>query len=330
MLYDDAMNLNPAIQVREAADGDFQQADRLLWEVLWRPVGLARDIRERFKLPGRETVFVAVDARGVVGAIVGQAVSDREMEIRHLAVAEDCQRKGVGGALVARLLDRCRELEVRTVCTHARNTSQAFFEREGFAAVPGETLTHPDFGRHGISFLKMRRTIEQRQEGHCGQRMMDVTCRMIRQGEEQQVFSLIERVFDEFVRSDFTAEGVAEFLRAARLMVFERPPDHFTMVAISGDRIVGMIDMKGYSHVCLFFVDARCHGRGIGRRLFDNALAVCRNAKPDLAEVDVNSSVWAVPVYERLGFKQTQPEQTINGILFVTMSRLLIPPKCDS
>jgi len=160
--------------------------------------------------------------------------------------------------------------------------------------------------------------------------MMDVTCRMIRQGEEQQVFSLIERVFDEFVRSDFTAEGVAEFLRAARLMVFERPPDHFTMVAISGDRIVGMIDMKGYSHVCLFFVDARCHGRGIGRRLFDNALAVCRNAKPDLAEVDVNSSVWAVPVYERLGFKQTQPEQTINGILFVAMSRLLIPPKCDS
>lgn len=156
MLYIVAMNPNPAIRVREAADGDLQQADRLLWEVLWRPVGLARDIRESFKLPGREIVLVAVDSRGVVGAIVGQPVADREMEIRHLAVAEDCQRKGVGSALVARLLDRCRESGVRTVCTHARNTSQAFFERQGFAAVPGETLTHPDFARHGISFLKMR------------------------------------------------------------------------------------------------------------------------------------------------------------------------------
>jgi len=150
------MNPNPAIQVREATDADLPQADRLLWDVLWRPVGLARDIRKRFKLPGREIVLVAVDSQGVVGAIVGQQVSDEEMEIRHLAVAEDCQRKGVGSTLVARLLDRCRELGVRAVCTHARNTSQAFFERHGFAAIPGETLTHPDFARHGISFLKMR------------------------------------------------------------------------------------------------------------------------------------------------------------------------------
>ena len=330
MLYIGPMNPNPAIRVREAADGDLPQADRLLWDVLWRPVGLARDIRERFKLPGRETVFVAVDARGVVGAIVGQAVSDREMEIRHLAVAEDCQRKGVGSALVARLLDRCREMEVRTVCTHARNTSQAFFERQGFAAVPGEIFTHPDFARHGISFLKMRRTLEQRPEELCGQRMTDVTCRMIRQGEDQQVFSLIERVFDGFVRGDFTAEGVAEFLRAARVMVFERPTDHFTMVAESDDRIVGMIDMKGHSHVCLFFVDARWHRQGIGRQLLDHALAFCRNAKPDIDQVDVNSSVWAVPVYERLGFRQTKPEQTINGIRFVAMRRLLCPPKSDS
>lgn len=321
------MNPNPAIQVREAADGDLPQADRLLWDVLWCPVGLARDIRERFKLPGREIMFVAADSRGVVGAVVGQAVSDGEMEIRHLAVAEDCQHKGVGGALVARLLDRCRELEVRAVSTHARNTSQAFFERHGFAAIPGETLTHPDFARHGISFLKMRRTLEQRREGHGDRTLTDVTCRMIRQGEEQQVFALIERVFDEFVRRDFTVEGVAEFFRAARVMLFERPPDHFAMVATSDDRIVGIIDMKGRSHVCLFFVDARCHGRGIGRRLFENALAVCRSAKPGLEEVDVNSSVWAVPVYERLGFKQTKPEQTINGIRFVAMSKHLIPPK---
>jgi N-acetylglutamate synthase-like GNAT family acetyltransferase len=150
------MNFNPAIQVRVASGDDLPQADRLLWDVLWRPVGLARDIRERFKLSGYEIVLVAVDARGVVGVIVGQTVSAGKLEIRHLAVTQDYQHKGVGSALIVRLLDRCREMAIKTACTHARNTSQAFFERHGFEAVPGETLTHPDFARHGISFQLMQ------------------------------------------------------------------------------------------------------------------------------------------------------------------------------
>ena len=152
---------------------------------------------------------------------------------------------------------------------------------------------------------------------------------MIRPGEEQQVFSLVQRVFDEFVRSDFTQEGVVEFLRAARVMVFDRPSDHFVMVAESDGRIVGMIDMKESSHVSLLFVDVQCHRQGIGRQLLDHALAVCRSARPDLNQVDVHSSLWAVPVYERLGFRQTKPEQTINGIRFVAMTKHLEPPKCD-
>jgi hypothetical protein len=38
-----------------------------------------------------------------------------------------------------------------------------------------------------------------------------------------------------------------------------------------------------------------------------------------LAQVSVNSSPNAVPIYERLGFASWSPEQTVNGIRFVPM-----------
>jgi GNAT superfamily N-acetyltransferase len=153
----------------------------------------------------------------------------------------------------------------------------------------------------------------------------DVTCRMIRPGEEQEVFRLVERGFDEFVRDDCTPEGVAEFMRATRSMVFDRPPRHFLMVAESDGRIVGMIDVKGDSHICLFFVDSGYQGRGIGRKLLDQAVALCAGRRAGLSEMDVHSSLWAIPVYEKLGFEQTEPEQESHGIRFVEMVKKLEP-----
>ena len=50
------------------------------------------------------------------------------------------------------------------------------------------------------------------------------------------------------------------------------------------------------------------------------ALAICRREKPDLVAITVNSSPYAVPIYERLGFRQTKPEQVVDGIRIVPMA----------
>jgi GNAT superfamily N-acetyltransferase len=147
----------------------------------------------------------------------------------------------------------------------------------------------------------------------------EVTYRLMRPEDEGLTFDLVKRGFDEFVRQDCRQEGVEEFLRASHTMVFTRPCGHFVMIAESDGRIVGMIDVKNDSHICLLFVDSSCQRQGIGRQLVERATALCRGRQTGLKMIDVNSSLWAVPVYARLGFRQAAPEQEQSGIRFVRM-----------
>jgi GNAT superfamily N-acetyltransferase len=149
------------ITVCEPTEEALEATDQLLWEILWEPVGLPRDVRQRFKLPGSEVIFVAMHRKQLVGTVVGQSQNEREMELRHLAVRPDMQGNGVGRGLVAKLVEYSLNHGYISISTHARNTSQTFFEKHGFQPVPGETLTHPVFDKHGISFLLMRRLLKQ-------------------------------------------------------------------------------------------------------------------------------------------------------------------------
>ncbi|MCY3843732.1 MAG: GNAT family N-acetyltransferase, partial [Acidobacteria bacterium] len=48
-----------------------------------------------------------------------------------------------------------------------------------------------------------------------------------------------------------------------------------------------------------------------------------RAAAPDVERVTVNSSRYGVAAYERLGFRQTGPERSVNGIVFIPMAMRL-------
>lgn len=150
-----------------------------------------------------------------------------------------------------------------------------------------------------------------------------ISYRPMAPGEEPQVFGLVERVFNEFVRNDFTREGVEEFFNAADSMIFDHLAGHSILVAVAPGKVVGMIDMKDHKHISLFFVDRAHHGKGIGRALLHHAIEHCSLHAPENDSIDVNASLYAVPIYEKLGFRQTKSEQTINGIRFVEMAKSL-------
>jgi GNAT superfamily N-acetyltransferase len=141
-------------------------------------------------------------------------------------------------------------------------------------------------------------------------------------GEETQVCELIARIFHAFVAADSSPEGVQEFLKYVQPEpLLERSRvNHFVLVAVAQDRIVGVIEVRGYQHVSLLFMDQAYQGQGIARELWRRALSICRKEKPDLAEVSVNSSPYAVPIYEKLGFRPQGLEQTAHGIRFVPMA----------
>lgn len=153
-----------------------------------------------------------------------------------------------------------------------------------------------------------------------------VTVRDMAPGEEAAVLELVMTGFDEFVRPDLSDEGAAEFERSARSFVLCRPDGHSLFVAEEAGAVVGMLDMRDGPHIALFFVDAHRHGRGIGRSLLAHATDRCRIADPDVRTVTVNSSLWAVPVYERLGFVAVGRESELKGIRFVPMVMRLAAP----
>lgn len=66
----------------------------------------------------------------------------------------------------------------------------------------------------------------------------------------------------------------------------------------------------------MFFVDGKHHRQGIGKRLYQ--LARSRN---HLDKMTVNSSPYAVPVYHKLGFTDTDTEQAVSGLRFTPMEQ---------
>ena len=71
---------------------------------------------------------------------------------------------------------------------------------------------------------------------------------------------------------------------------------------------------KNRRHICCFFVKARYHRQGIGRKLWEYLLA---NSSSEV--ITVNSSPYAVPVYRKLGFVDTDAEQLSDGMRYTPM-----------
>lgn len=124
------------------------------WDVLWKPLGLPRDIRQSFKLNNPQIDLVAVDNGVVIGGLVANWLSENEIEIRHIAVSSGFQGLSVGKRLVEKLIKLVQKDNPVKIQTCARNTSVGFFTKLGFIST-GEHLEHQDFARHGIKFQQM-------------------------------------------------------------------------------------------------------------------------------------------------------------------------------
>ena len=156
-----------------------------------------------------------------------------------------------------------------------------------------------------------------------------INYRMMQPADAEQVSELVCAGFDAFIAPDYDAEGVAAFRRYADPAAFrERSASgsHFVMVAAVGGRIAGITEIRDCNHVALLFVGQDFHRRGIARELFDRALRQARSTRPDVERVTMNSSRYGVKAYEKLGFRQTGPERSVNGIVFVPMAMLLDRP----
>ncbi len=143
--------------------------------------------------------------------------------------------------------------------------------------------------------------------------MLNISVRELEQEEIEKALCLVWRVFQEYEAPDYTEEGVEEFYKSLR------DENYLSKLCLYGafscEELVGVIATRNEgTHIALFFVDGKYHRQGIGKQLFQAV-----RAKRPHNKMTVNSSPYAASIYHKLGFHDTDKEQSVNGLRFTPM-----------
>ena len=92
-------------------------------------------------------------------------------------------------------------------------------------------------------------------------------------------------------------------------------PDYLNLVNEQAGKIVGYISVKQRSHLYHLFVAEYAHGQGIARLLWNSVLG----RQPLVSQYSLRSSLFAVPVYQKLGFQINGEAGMKDGIGFQPM-----------
>lgn len=158
---------------------------------------------------------------------------------------------------------------------------------------------------------------------------MGITYRLMTPKDARPVSQMVITVFEKFVGPDFSPMGRAEFIQYAQPNAIAQriQLNHFAILAIAAHRdIVGLIEARNLSHLSWLFVAEAFQGQGIARILFEKLLAELRDRNPNLSVLTVHASRYALPIYEKFGFKATAQEQNYQGIIYTPMERPLNSP----
>jgi len=96
-------------------------------------------------------------------------------------------------------------------------------------------------------------------------------------------------------------------------------PNFRYYVGHQGNRLTGVVAIRDNAHLYHLFVDQHLHGKGIGTQLWEHAKRTAIQAG-NRGHFTVNSTVFAVTVYEAFGFRVTGPKTERNGIPFFPMT----------
>lgn len=143
----------------------------------------------------------------------------------------------------------------------------------------------------------------------------------IKPEEIVEAAAVVTDTFTKYIAPGYSEEGIAEFSQFVQPEIFLERLKAGSLILVSriGGRLAGVIEILNNDHISLLFTAADFHRQGIAAGLLAAALSRCRENDSQLSAITVNSSPFAVGIYERLGFKRTDREQLKNGIRFTPM-----------
>jgi GNAT superfamily N-acetyltransferase len=149
---------------------------------------------------------------------------------------------------------------------------------------------------------------------------MPIKFRQASQSDSQPIAQLIEALAKQFIIHEFSEKGQQQFLRSNNQKAIEKffEQGFIYHVAELDNQIIAVIGIRDNSHIYHLFVDHAYQGQGLSKQLWQIAKTKSiQVANPE--KFSVNSSNYAVPVYESLGFKKVGDMQESHGVLFNPM-----------
>lgn len=143
------------------------------------------------------------------------------------------------------------------------------------------------------------------------------TIRPARAADAAAAAALVAREYDAFIDPGHHDPGtgrVLAFASAQRIAQRVRSDGIGVVAEGPGGQLLGYCEIQRLRHLLLLFVRRELHRRGIARALLTDAIRVLQARAPNRALLTVNSTLWAVPAYRRLGFVETGPDHVEDGI----------------
>ena len=149
----------------------------------------------------------------------------------------------------------------------------------------------------------------------------DILIRTINENEWEEAMNLAWDTFILYEAPEYTKEGITSFRNFVRDPILKTlfiEGKYNVLAAFNNNIIVGIIGVRNETHISLLFVDSEYHKKGIARRLVEKTLERTYE-KYGKREMTVNSSPYAVGFYHKMGFVDTDIEQTTDGIRYTPM-----------
>jgi len=142
--------------------------------------------------------------------------------------------------------------------------------------------------------------------------------------DAQAISRFIIALAEEFIVGEFTPQGRTHFLddHSTANVARRLAGDHRYYLAEDASSIAGVAAIRANAHLYYLFVGKSYQRTGLSRRLWlrvlEDSLTLGNPGK-----FTVNASNYAVPAYEKLGFRRTESRRQKNGVLYNPMQLLI-------
>lgn len=146
-----------------------------------------------------------------------------------------------------------------------------------------------------------------------------ITVREATTEDAARISELLTGLAEEFIVGEFSAEGRRHLLThfsVAEMAVRLASQEYRFQIAEREAAIVGVVGVRGRTHLQYLFVSKPYQRAGLARRLWDGAREQSGNAS---GRFTVNASSYAVPAYQRLGFTCVGTIREKNDVRFQPM-----------